>query len=75
MHREGRRRSILKAITYRFVSIMLDSAVAFVITKNAETTLLIVATTNAISIVMYFVHERVWNRVPWGRNTVVSNKV
>ncbi len=70
MHKEHRRRSILKAITYRFISIIMDSAIAFLVTRSAETTLLIVAITNAISIVVYFVHERAWNRVPWGRNSV-----
>lgn len=69
MHKEQRRRSIIKAITYRFISIIMDSIIAFLITKNAETTLFIVAVTNAISIIVYFIHERAWNRIPWGRHT------
>jgi len=68
MHKEHRRRSIIKAITYRFISILVDSVIAFAITQSAEKTLLFVAISNAISIVIYFMHERAWNRVPWGRH-------
>ncbi len=68
MHKEHRRRSILKAITYRFISIMVDTVIAYAITHSAEKTLLFVIISNTISIVVYFIHERVWNRVPWGRH-------
>jgi uncharacterized membrane protein len=68
MHQEKRKRSILKAVTYRLVSILLDSTIAFLVTKSAQQTLILVFVSNAISIIIYFIHERTWNKIPWGRH-------
>lgn len=68
MHREHRRRSIAKAVTYRVISIMFDAVVAYAVTQSTQKTLIFILISNGISIVMYFVHERLWNRVPWGRH-------
>jgi len=70
MHREKRERSIAKAVTYRLVSIVLDSSIAFWVTKSAEQTLILVLVSNFISIMMYFVHERAWNKVHWGKHSL-----
>ncbi len=72
MHREHRRRSIAKAVTYRIISIMFDTVVAYAITQSAQKTLIFILISNAISIIMYFVHERFWNRVSWGRHIIES---
>lgn len=69
MHSEHRRRSVIKAITYRFISIVFDAIIAYAVTQSAEKTLIFIVISNAISIVIYFGHERVWNRIPWGRRT------
>lgn len=68
MHREHRRRSIAKAVTYRLISILFDSVVAYAITQSTQKTLIFILISNTLSIIMYFVHERAWNRVPWGRH-------
>lgn len=70
MHKEKRIRSIAKAITYRIISIIIDSIIAYAITKNAKQTLVLVVISNVISIGVYFVHERAWNRVHWGKHTI-----
>lgn len=70
MHNEHRRRSIIKAITYRFVSIIFDTIIAYTVTQSAEKTLIFIVVSNTVSIIMYFVHERAWNRIPWGRRTI-----
>lgn len=70
MHKERRIRSIAKAITYRIISIMIDSVIAYAITKNAKQTLVLVVISNVISIGIYFLHERAWNRIHWGKHTI-----
>ena len=70
MHKEHRTRSILKAVTYRLISILLDSTIAYAITKSTEQTIALVIISNAISIIIYFIHERAWNRVHWGKHAV-----
>ncbi len=70
MHKDKRKRSIVKAITYRLVSILMDSAIAYFITRNTSQTIALVLISNGISIMMYFVHERAWNRVSWGKRKI-----
>jgi uncharacterized membrane protein len=70
MHKEKRSRSLIKAITYRLISIVIDSGVAYAITKSSKQTLLLVVASNTISMVVYFIHERAWNRVHWGKHTI-----
>lgn len=70
MHREKRTRSAIKAITYRILSIIIDSFVAYLITKNAQQTAILVLISNSISILMYFFHERAWNRIHWGKHSI-----
>lgn len=60
-------RSIAKAISYRVVSILVDLALVFLLTKKIELTLGIVALSNTASIFVYYFHERAWNKVHIGR--------
>lgn len=70
MHREKRSRSAIKAITYRIISIIIDSIIAYTVTKSAQQTAILVLISNSISIMVYFVHERAWNRVHWGKHAI-----
>lgn len=70
MHREQRTRSAIKAITYRIISIIIDSIIAYTITKSAEQTAILVLISNSISILVYFAHERAWNRIHWGKHVI-----
>lgn len=70
MHREKRSRSAIKAITYRIISIIIDSIIAYTITKSAKQTAILVLISNSISILVYFLHERAWNRIHWGKHAI-----
>lgn len=64
---EKPRRSIIKSITYRVLSITADSAVAFFFTRDVALSASIVILVNGYSIFLYYIHERVWSRIHWGR--------
>ncbi len=70
MHKEKRSRSIIKALTYRLLSIIMDSLLAWAITHNAQQTIMLVLISNMISLLLYFVHERAWNRIHWGKHSI-----
>lgn len=74
MHHEQRNRSIAKAITYRLISICVDSIIAFSITGSAEKTAYFVLLSNTLSLIIYFIHERAWNRIHWGKHTITIQK-
>lgn len=65
--REARMRSVTKATLYRIVSIFVDSVVAYFFTRNVGVTVTIVAIVNGYSTVLYYLHERLWAHIAWGR--------
>lgn len=64
---ERKRRSLIKATTYRFISILSDGLIVFLITHQYDTTLKVIVLTNLISLVLYFGHERFWDGISWGK--------
>ena len=65
--RTSRKRSIVKAITYRGVIVCLDFVVLYVLTGKISTATGFVVISNIYTTIGYFVHERVWSGIAWGR--------
>jgi uncharacterized membrane protein len=61
------RRSLVKAMTFRSLILCSDGVVIFLITHKWETTIGLVIATNLASTTLYFIHERIWSRIQWGR--------
>ncbi|MBW4061016.1 DUF2061 domain-containing protein [Candidatus Saccharibacteria bacterium] len=64
---DTQQRSITKSITFRILVIISDLVVIYLITKRIGATIALTVFTNLASTVLYFAHERVWNRIAWGR--------
>lgn len=73
-YHEQHSRSIAKAISYRVISICADLTIVYLITHKIEMTIGIVVLSNSVSIVLYYLHERAWNRVHFGRRIVKERK-
>lgn len=63
---ETRVRSIVKSITYRTVSVVVDTCVAYFFTHELSLSLAIVIVVNGYSTFLYYGHERLWGRIHWG---------
>jgi len=61
-------RSITKAVTFRILIIILDFIVIYLFTKRIDLTVGVIIVSNFSSTIAYFVHERIWNRVHWGKD-------
>ncbi len=61
------KRSLTKAITFRTLILCSDAVVIFLITHRWDTTFGLVVATNLASTTIYFIHERMWSRISWGR--------
>lgn len=61
-------RSIIKSVSYRILSLSVDSSVAYFFTHNAILSAGIVIFVNMYSTLLYYFHERVWARIRWGRH-------
>ena len=60
-------RSIVKSVVWRVIGIVLLGYISYLFTHNWEKTTLITLIFHAIRLVMYYYHERIWERVSWGR--------
>ena len=59
-------RSLAKTITYRILILILDFAVIYLLTRSFETALVFMVGSNVYTVVGYYVHERIWNKIKWG---------
>jgi uncharacterized membrane protein len=65
---EMRKRSTAKAITYRVICISMLALVTYVVTRDIMKMTSIVVIFQSIQMIIYYFHERTWERVEWGRN-------
>ena len=61
-------RSVSKAITFRILVIILDFGVIYWFTRRVDLTLGVIFLSNFSSTIAYFLHERLWNKIHWGKN-------
>ena len=64
--RESQLRSVLKAVTYRITGTVTTGLITFYVTGEFVTALAIGSIEPFVKLVVYYVHERAWQRVPIG---------
>ncbi|MBI1360971.1 MAG: DUF2061 domain-containing protein [Alphaproteobacteria bacterium] len=60
-------RSLTKAISWRFVGSLDTFLLSLIVTGNARYAVSIASIEAVTKIVLYYIHERVWRSVAWGR--------
>jgi len=70
MRTVGRRRSAVKAITYRTMIVCLDFGTIYLLTGTVRIALGFTIASNIYTTIGYLVHERVWAHIGWGIDTV-----
>lgn len=68
--RVSHKRHILKSITYRVYSSCITSLIATVLTGNPTLGFSIGTADFIIKIITYYIHERVWYHIPFGKEKV-----
>ena len=66
--KEDRKRSIAKAISYRIICIISLAIVTYVFTGDLVQMTGIVVVFQSIQTVIYYLHERLWERTQWGHS-------
>jgi len=67
LHEESQWRSITKAVSYRIVIVILDFTFIYLFTRNTDIALGFVIVSNLYTTVAYYIHERAWNKISWGK--------
>ena len=65
---ESRRRSLVKSITWRIICIVVSVVTAFIFTSRLDIAAAIGTVYNAVTMVLYYFHERAWNKIHWAKN-------
>lgn len=64
---EHYRRSLAKTFTYRLLIIISNSLIIYNITGRVDITAGFTLLSTMASTILYFIHERVWNQIHWGK--------
>lgn len=65
--KEKATRSLAKAISYRIIIIILDFTVVYLLTRRFDIAFGFMVISNVYTTIAYYVHERIWNKIKWGR--------
>lgn len=68
--KETNKRSIVKALTYRFWQSLNTFIISLVITGKIDMAAAIVSIEVVVKIIIYFFHERIWGKIRWGLKNV-----
>lgn len=68
-HIELRSRSIAKAITWKIIALSLSWIILYLFLREAGESFKIAIVVAPVSLVAYYFHERIWNRIHWGKET------
>ncbi|MFC1871657.1 DUF2061 domain-containing protein [Chloroflexota bacterium] len=66
--RESRLRSFIKSLVYRVLSLSGTAILTWFITGDMVETITITLAIQVFLIVLYYIYERIWDRINWGRN-------
>lgn len=61
------KRSLTKALTFRIVVLVSDFVIVSAITHRYDIAIEVILASNFASTFLYYAHERVWNRIGWGK--------
>ena len=65
--KEKATRSLAKAISYRIIIIILDFTVVYLLTGRFDIAFGFMVISNVYTTIAYYIHERIWNKIRWGR--------
>lgn len=65
---EGVERSILKTISWRVIGTLDTIFIAYIITGTFNQAISIGGFELITKMILYFFHERSWNKIQWGKN-------
>lgn len=60
-------RSIAKTITYRILIVTSTFVITYFMTGELKFSLELTAVANIVNTILYFLHERFWNKIHWGK--------
>lgn len=67
-------RSIIKTITYRIFILILDFTTIYIFTRQTKIAFGFMIASNIYTTLGYFFHERIWDKIKWGKKIFRKNE-
>lgn len=64
---DSHRRSIAKALSWRLLATIITTCIVYLLTGKGEFAATVGLVDTLIKFFIYIIHERVWNRISYGR--------
>lgn len=64
---DSKKRSFVKIITWHAVAVSFTLVIVFFFTGQFVTSAKVTFSALAVGMVMFYVHERVWDKIKWGK--------
>ena len=64
---ESRKRSVMKALSWRITATLATMIIVFLFTGNLAVSIVVGVIEGVAKVLWYYVHERLWEHIPWGR--------
>lgn len=65
-------RSVVKSVSWRTLATITTAILVFIFTGNIAIALSIGALEFIVKLILYFIHERTWNKIRWGKLDTVE---
>ncbi len=62
-----KQRSLAKALTWRAVAVVSTFVIAYLMTNDFGFATSITIVSNIVNFILYYIHERFWLKIRWGR--------
>jgi len=62
------KRTLVKTITWRIVALVTTIIVVYIYSGDVKESLVVGVSANFLKMFLYYVHERIWNKVQFGRS-------
>ncbi len=66
--KEKKIRSLVKAISWRIIASIVTGSLVFIFTSRLKLAVGIGILDVAVKLIVYYVHERIWTLIPFGKN-------
>ena len=64
---EHPKRSIVKALSWRIFCFFLTISIVYAYTRNIKQSIGVGVGVDGVKLILYYIHERIWNRFHFGR--------
>jgi len=61
------KRTLVKTLTWRIIAFLTTIVIVYIYSRDVKESLVVGVTANLLKMIFYYVHERVWNRLEFGR--------